>query len=81
MAHFGKALRQLFESLQGVRRTHPYLSKARVGHKDYVWLPWQQQIGRFLSGFQRKSAVLSSVYKKLSIFLLFCLYTQNVTIK
>ena len=21
--------------------------KIKVGHKDYVWLPWQQQIGRF----------------------------------
>ena len=52
MAYFGNASRQLLESLQGVRRTHPDLRKIRVGHKDYVWLPWQQQIGKFLLGCQ-----------------------------
>ena len=46
------ASRQLCESVQGVRKTHPGHRKVRVGHKDYVWLPWQQQIRRFLSGFQ-----------------------------
>ena len=51
MAYFGNASRQLLESLQGVRRTHPDLRRVRVGHGDYVCLPWQQQIGRFLSGF------------------------------
>ena len=52
MAYFENALRQLLESLQSVRRIHPDLGKVRVGHKDYVWLPWQQEIGRFLLGFQ-----------------------------
>ena len=47
MTYFGNASRQLCESLQGVRKTHPGLRKVRVGHKDYVWLPWQQQIRRF----------------------------------
>ena len=52
MAYLGNASRQLLESLQGVRRIHPDLRKVRVGSRDYVWLPLQQQIGRFLSGFQ-----------------------------
>ena len=47
MAYFN-ASRQLLESLQGVKRTHSDLRKVRVGRKDYVWLQWQQQIGRFL---------------------------------
>ena len=47
MVYFGNASRQLLESLQGIRRTHPGLRKVRVGHKVYVWLPWQQQIGSF----------------------------------
>ena len=51
MAYFGNASRQLLKNLQGVRRTHPDLRKGRVSHKDYVWFPWQQQIGRFLLGF------------------------------
>ena len=51
MAYFRSASRQLLESLQGVRRIHPDLRKVRVGNKGYVWLLWQQQIGRFYQDF------------------------------
>ena len=34
MTCFGNASRQLCESLQGVRKTHPGHRKVRVGHKD-----------------------------------------------
>ena len=74
MAYFGNASRQLLESLQGVRRIHQDLRKVRVGNKDYVWSPWQQQIGRFLSGFPRKSAILSRACKNCQFF--FCFYTE-----
>ena len=47
MVYFGNASKQLPETLQGVKGTHPDLRKARVGYKDYAWLPWQQQISRF----------------------------------
>ena len=51
MAYFVNASRQLLESFQGVRRTNPDPRKVRVGNKDYVWLPWQQQIGRLFQDF------------------------------
>ena len=34
MTYFGNATRQLCESLQGVRKTHPGYRKVRVAHKD-----------------------------------------------
>ena len=37
MTYFGNASRQLCESLQGVRKTHPGHGKVRVGHKDYMF--------------------------------------------
>ena len=45
------ASRQLLESLQGVRRTTQISEKVELVTK-IVWLPWQHQISKFLSGCQ-----------------------------
>ena len=73
MAYFGNTSSHLLESLQGVGRTLPDLRKVRVGHRD-----WQI--------FIRISVKISNFFwckklQKLSIFLLFCINTQNVVVK
>ena len=37
MAYFGNTSRQLLESLQAVRRTHPDLRKVSIGHKHCLF--------------------------------------------
>ena len=82
MAYFGNASRQLLESLQSVRRTHPDLRKFRVGHKGLCLVAMattNRQI--FIRISVKISNYVCKCVQKLSIFLLFYLYAQNVAIK
>ena len=76
MAYFGNASRQLFESFQGVRGTHSDLRKVRVGHKDYVWLPWQQQSADFYWDFSENQQFYPVHVKIIHFSFVLSIYTE-----
>ena len=69
IAYFGNASRQLLESLQALGNPIQ-ISEKLVGHKDYVLLPWQQQVSRFFIRISVKISNSIQCMQKLSNFFL-----------
>ena len=81
MIFFGNASRQLLESLQGVLGEPTQISeKLALVTKIMLRYHGNNKSADFYQDFS-KHQKFYQVRAKLSIFLLFCLYTQNVAIK
>ena len=75
---FGNASTHLLESLQSIRRTNPDL---RVGHNKLCLVTMAATNRQISIRISVKISNFIQCVQKLSIFLLFCLYAQNVAVK
>ena len=76
MACSENASRQLLESLQGVRRTHPDLRKVRVGHKDYVGYHGNNKSTDFYQDFSENQQFYSVHAKIIHFSFVLSIYTE-----